>query len=59
MKNLITDIEGILVGNVSDDNLKSGTTALICERPMVASCAILGGAPGTRDTELLNPDQTV
>ncbi|WP_373235745.1 P1 family peptidase, partial [Cohaesibacter celericrescens] len=46
-------------GNVSDDNLKSGTTALICERPMVASCAILGGAPGTRDTELLNPDQTV
>ncbi|MCT4656522.1 MAG: P1 family peptidase [Cohaesibacter sp.] len=59
MKNLITDIKGLKVGNASDPKLKSGTTALICDRPMVASCAILGGAPGTRDTELLNPDQTV
>ena len=59
MQNLITDIDGILIGNASDDALKSGTTALLCEWPMVASCAVMGGAPGTRDTDLLNPDQTV
>lgn len=59
MRNLITDIPGLKVGNATDIRLKSGTTAMICDWPMVASCAILGGAPGTRDTELLNPDQTV
>ena len=59
MRNLITDIKGIKVGNASDEALKSGTTVLTCDQPMVASCTILGGAPGTRDTELLTPDQTV
>ncbi|WP_316859979.1 P1 family peptidase [uncultured Cohaesibacter sp.] len=59
MKNLITDIDGILVGNASNEALKSGTTALICSHPMVASYAVLGGAPGTRETDLLMPDQTV
>ena len=59
MKNLITDIDGILVGNATDQTLKSGTTALICDKPMVASCMVLGGAPGTRDTDLLAPDETV
>lgn len=59
MLNLITDIEGIRIGNASDKTLKSGTTALLCDWPMVASCAVMGGAPGTRDTDLLSPDQTV
>ena len=59
MKNLITDIDGILVGSATDETLKSGATTLICEEPMVASYAVLGGAPGTRDTDLLAPDQTV
>ena len=59
MRNLITDIPGLKVGNASDQELKSGTTALICDRPMTASYAVLGGAPGTRDTDLLEPDHTV
>ena len=59
MNNLITDIDGLLVGNATDETLKSGTTTLICREAMVASYAVLGGAPGTRDTDLLNPDQTV
>nr|WP_321456478.1 P1 family peptidase [uncultured Cohaesibacter sp.] len=59
MKNLITDINGILVGNAADERLKSGTTAVLFEWPMVASYAVLGGAPGTRDTDLLEPHQTV
>ncbi len=45
MKNLITDIEGLKVGNATDRTLKSGTTALVCDHPMIASCMVLGGAP--------------
>ena len=58
-RNLITDVEGILVGNASDAALKSGTTVLCGREPLVASVAVMGGAPGTRETELLSPDKTV
>lgn len=57
--NLITDIDGLTVGNANDEIVRTGTTVLLCERPMTASVAILGGAPGTRDIALLEPDQTV
>lgn len=58
-KNSITDIRGIKVGNAHDPNLKSGVSVVLCEQPMVASVAIHGGAPGTRDTELLAPENSV
>ena len=58
-RNLITDVEGILVGNAQDEQLKSGSTALICEQAFTASVQVLGGAPGTRDTELLEPHNSV
>jgi len=58
-QNSITDIAGISVGNASDAKLKSGVTALICDAPYTASVAVHGGAPGTRDTELLSPENTV
>ena len=58
-QNSITDIEGIKVGNAQDETLKSGVSVLLCEAPMVASVAISGGGPGTRDTELLAPENTV
>lgn len=59
-RNLITDVAGLAVGNAQDDNLKSGTTVLLSEdRPMTTSYAVMGGAPGTRDTDLLEPDKTV
>lgn len=57
--NAITDIKGLLVGNAQDHILKSGVTALVCEQPTVASMAVHGGAPGTRDTELLTPENSV
>lgn len=57
--NLITDIEGLSVGNAADKNLKSGATALICERAFTASAQVLGGAPGTRETDLLEPHNSV
>lgn len=57
--NSITDIKGLKVGNAQDDTLKSGVTVLLCDEPMIASVAIHGGGPGTRDTELLSPENTV
>jgi L-aminopeptidase/D-esterase-like protein len=58
-RNLITDVSGITVGNVDDARLKSGVTAVICDKPTVAAVMVLGGAPGTRETDLLEPHNTV
>ena len=59
-RNLITDVAGLKVGNAQDDGLKSGVTVVLSEDgPMTASYAVMGGAPGTRDTDLLEPDKTV
>jgi len=58
-KNLITDVTGLRVGNAHDDKLKSGTTVLVGDAPFRASVHVMGGAPGTRETDLLAPDKTV
>jgi L-aminopeptidase/D-esterase-like protein len=58
-RNLITDVKGLTVGNAQDHVLKSGVTVLLCEQPFVASVQVLGGAPGTRETDLLEPHNTV
>lgn len=57
--NSITDVAGLLVGNAEDDRLKSGVTVLLCDPPANAAVAVLGGAPGTRETDLLAPHNTV
>ena len=54
-RNLITDVAGLLVGQATDARLKSGVTVVLGEAPMVASVAVQGGAPGTRETDLLDP----
>lgn len=59
MKNLITAIPGLRVGHAHDEKLGSGVTVLIFDSPAVASIAIHGGAPGLRDTGLLEPEMTV
>ncbi|NOZ33355.1 MAG: P1 family peptidase [Alphaproteobacteria bacterium] len=58
-QNLITDIAGLRVGNAGDAGLKSGVTVLLGDRPFVAAVDIMGGAPGTRETDLLSPDRAV
>ena len=58
-RNAITDIPGLRVGNAQDDVLKSGTTVLVADAPFVASVHVMGGAPGTRETDLLAPDKSV
>ena len=58
-RNLITDITGLQVGNAADAALKSGVTVLTAAQPFTAAVHVMGGAPGTRETELLAPDKLV
>jgi len=58
-RNLITDIKGLRVGNAEDHHVKSGATVLVGDRPFVAAVHVMGGAPGSRETDLLAPDKLV
>lgn len=57
--NSLIDLPGVAVGNADDPSLGSGVTAVIFDRPAVASVSVLGGAPGGRDTDMLAPQNTV
>jgi D-aminopeptidase len=59
MKNLLTDIAGVRVGHADDARLASGVTAIVFDTPAVAAMDVRGGGPGTRDTTLLDPVNTV
>lgn len=55
-RNLITDVDGILVGNAEDRKALTGVTVVLPEPAAVAAVDVRGGGPGTRETEALNPD---
>lgn len=57
--NALIDVAGLNIGHAHDDRLKSGVTAIIAEQPATAAVCVLGGAPGTRETDLLEPHNTV
>ncbi|HEY4919883.1 MAG TPA: P1 family peptidase [Xanthobacteraceae bacterium] len=59
MRNLITDVPGLAVGHAQDARLASGATAIVFDRPAVAAVDVRGGAPGTRETDLLDPGMLV
>jgi L-aminopeptidase/D-esterase-like protein len=59
MQNLLTDIAGVRVGHADDAALASGVTAVIFDRPAVASMDVRGGGPGTREGALLDLVNTV
>src|SRR5574342_1376760 len=54
-KNAITDVRGIEVGHAEHDEALTGCTVILCRRGAVAGVDVRGGAPGTRETDLLNP----
>ena len=58
-RNSLADVDGFLVGNSHDETLKSGVTVVYNEEPFRAAFHVMGGAPGTRETELLAPDKIV
>jgi L-aminopeptidase/D-esterase-like protein len=59
MRNLITDIPGLHVGNAADETLASGVTVALFDEPAVASGLVLGGAPANRDAGCLEPEMAV
>jgi L-aminopeptidase/D-esterase-like protein len=54
-RNLITDVPGLRVGQAVDTNLRSGVTVLLPDSPARTVADIRGGAPGTRETDALDP----
>src|SRR5580698_1843957 len=55
----ITDVEGVKVGHFTEPGRPTGCTVLLFEKGATAGVDVRGGSPGTRDTELLNPVNTV
>jgi L-aminopeptidase/D-esterase-like protein len=53
--NAITDIPGIEVGQAQDDEALTGCTVILARKGAVGGVDVRGGAPGTRETDLLNP----
>jgi L-aminopeptidase/D-esterase-like protein len=55
----ITDVSGVKVGHFTDQRRPTGCTVIICEEGAVAGVDVRGAAPGTRETNLLDPINTV
>lgn len=53
--NALSDIEGLIVGNYTDQDAACGVTVVICKEGAVAGVDVRGSAPGTRETDLLEP----
>jgi L-aminopeptidase/D-esterase-like protein len=51
----LTAVHGIEVGHAQDNEGLTGCTVILCRRGAVAGVDVRGGAPGTRETDLLNP----
>jgi len=59
MSDCITDVAGIEVGHAQSEAGNTGCTVLLCRHGAVAGVDIGGSAPGTRETEMLNPTNMV
>lgn len=55
----ITDVPGIKVGHFTLKTRPTGCTVILCEAGATAGVDVRGSAPGTRETDLLNPINTV
>jgi L-aminopeptidase/D-esterase-like protein len=55
----LTDIPGLLVGHAHDLDALTGVTVVLCPAGATAGVDARGGAPGTRETDLLRPDNLV
>jgi L-aminopeptidase/D-esterase-like protein len=53
--NAITDVRGVEVGHAQDKEALTGCTVILCRKGAVAGVDVRGGAPGTRETDLLDP----
>jgi L-aminopeptidase/D-esterase-like protein len=55
LKNAITDVPGIEIGQAQDLEALTGVSVILCRNGAVGGVDQRGGAPGTRETDLLNP----
>ncbi|MBL1431663.1 MAG: P1 family peptidase [Robiginitomaculum sp.] len=59
LKNLLTDIAGITVGNSHDVEVQTGVTLVLPDAPALCAVDVRGGGPGTRETDALDADGSV
>jgi len=59
LRNLITDVPGIKVGQAHDSRARTGVTVILPDARAVAACDVRGGGPGTRETDALEPHNLV
>lgn len=57
--NLITDVAGLQVGNAEDHGAITGVTIILPDERAIAAVDVRGGAPGTRETDALAPENLV
>ncbi|HHY71012.1 MAG TPA: P1 family peptidase, partial [Thermoanaerobacterales bacterium] len=59
MLNCLTDVKGIQVGHAQDYEAGTGCTVILCKDGAIAGVDVRGGAPGTRETDLLAPENLI
>src|SRR5256885_7043591 len=59
MHNDITDIPGIRVGHDTNLEAATGCTVILCDTPAIGGVYVRGGAPATRETDLLHSHNLV
>lgn len=55
----LTDIDGLAVGHHTDPRRPTGCSVVLCPQGVVCGVDVRGAAPGTRETDLLRPDNLV
>ncbi len=58
-KDCITDVPGIVVGQACNQEAQTGCTVILCGQGAVCGVEVRGSAPGTRETDLLDPHMLV
>ena len=58
-RNLITDVPGLRVGQAQDAGVRTGVSVILPDERADAACDVRGGAPGTRETDALQPENLV
>lgn len=59
LRNLITDVEGVSVGQAEDLQVRTGVTVILPDRPVLGAVCVAGGGPGTRESDLLSAGRLV
>jgi len=59
VRNLITDVPGLSVGNAHDARIASGATVILADAPTIAAATVIGGGPGTRERDAIGLEGTV